>query len=425
MPDIPQSADFDFGRVLRDGDHVMWPQGTGEPLGLSGALVRRADDLPPFTLVPGMVVSGTLRAATSAKITYLCLNGAAETRRAVAASGGRVLTAHVSALPEMILSRRIPVDVALVRVRPTADPRVWSLGVMVDYVREMIEAARVVVAEIDERMPLTGQDALIPADAITHFTAADGAEPLLPDPVPSTGDAALAARVADLIPDRATVQIGVGGLPVAVCAALRGHRDLGLHSGVIPDAAVDLIEAGVVTNRFKGIDTGVTVTGGLFGTSRLNAFADANPAIHLRGATYTHNARTLMQLRALHTINSAVEIDLSGQVNSEMAGARYVGAVMGQVDFVRGGRLSPGGRSIFALASATADGKHSKIVPSLGNRPVTTARSDVDLVVTEWGVADLWGKDLHARARALIDIAHPEFRDGLARAFDATLAGAT
>src|SRR5690606_22877430 len=137
--------------------HVMWPQGTGEPTGLSGALVRQADGLPKFTLVPGMVVTRTLREATSANISYLCLNGAAETRRAVAAAGGRVLTAHVSALSGLILSRRIPVDVALVRVRPTDDPKVLSLGVMVDYVREMIQAARVVVAEIDERMPLTGQ----------------------------------------------------------------------------------------------------------------------------------------------------------------------------------------------------------------------------------------------------------------------------
>lgn len=421
MRSAPASSDFKFGTVLRAGDHVMWPQGTGEPTGLSSALVRMADDLPPFTLVPGMVITSTLRAALSPNISYLCLNGAAETRRAVAASRGRVLTAHVSALPGMILSRRIPVDVALVRVRPTADPSVLSLGVMVDYVREMIAAARVVVAEVDERMPLTAQDALIARDSITHFTIADGAEPMLPDPSPAAGDVALATRVAGLIPDRATVQVGVGGLPVAVCAALKDHKDLGMHSGVIPDAVVDLIERGVITNRYKGIDAGATVTGGLFGSRKLYDFAHDNDVIHLRGAHYTHSAATLMQIENLYTINSAVEIDLSGQINSEMAGSRYVGAVMGQVDFVRGGRLSPGGRSIFALGSVTPDGKHSKIVPSLGGRPVTTARSDVDLVVTEWGVADLWGLDLHSRARALIDIAHPDFRDQLARSFEDSL----
>ena len=417
MRPAPASSEFDFARVLRPGDHVIWPQGTGEPTGLSAALMHQADALPPFTLVPGMVITQTLRVAAGANISFLCLNGAAETRRAVAASGGRVLTAHVSALPAMILSRRIPVDVALVRVRPTADPQVLSLGVMVDYVREMIAAARVVIAEIDERMPLTGQDALIARDSITHVAEADGTEPLLPDPVPSAEDRALAARVAGLIPDGATVQLGIGGLPVAVCAALNGHRDLGVHSGIVPDAIVELIEAGVVTNRLKGIDPGVTVTGGLFGTRRLSDFAHQNPAIHMRGAAYTHSARTLMQIRNLHSINSAIEIDLSGQVNSEIAGTRYVGAVMGQVDFVRGGRLSEGGRSIFALGSRTADGRHSKIVAGLGGSPVTTPRSDVDLVVTEWGVADLWGLDLQARAKALIGIAHPDFRDELGRAF--------
>jgi len=180
---------------------------------------------------------------------------------------------------------------------------------------------------------------------------------------------------------------------------------------------VDLIEAGIVDNRHKGIDVGVTVTGGLFGSRRLMEFAHDNPAISMRRATYTHSARTLAQMENLYTINSAIEIDLSGQVNSEVAGKRYVGAVGGQVDYVRGGRLSPGGRSIIAMASVTPDGKHSKIVARLGSKPVTTARSDVDLVVTEFGVADLWGLDLHSRAEALTRIAHPAFREQLERDF--------
>jgi acyl-CoA hydrolase len=312
-------------------------------------------------------------------------------------------------------------NVALIRVRPTQDPAVMSLGVMTDFVHEMVEAARVIVAEVDERLPLTRADALIARERITHFTAADSPEPTMPDPAPSEADTAVARHVAALIPDRATVQFGVGGLPVAVCRALSGHRDLGLHSGVIPDAAVDLIEKGVITNRHKGIDEGVSVTGGLFGTRRLFDFAHDNPAIALRRASYTHAARTLLQINTLFTINSAVELDLSGQVNAEMAGGRYVGAVGGQVDFVRGARLSSGGRSIIALASATPDGKHSKIVPRLRGQPVTTARSDVDLVVTEHGVADLWGLDFHARAKALIAIADPAFRDRLASELEETL----
>jgi acetyl-CoA hydrolase len=332
-------------------------------------------------------------------------------------SGSRVIPAHVSAIPGLLRQRRIPVDLALVRVRPTPTPGVWSLGVMVDFVHEIVEAARVVVAEIDERMPLTRDDALIDGARLAHFTTADGAQPFLPDPVPSDIDATIARHVAATVPDRATLQFGVGGLPVAVCSALRHHRDLGLHSGVIPDAAVDLIECGAVSNACKGVDAGLTVTGGLFGTERLNRFAHDNPQLVMRRAAYTHAARTLAGIERLFSINSAVEIDLSGQVNSEMAGGRYVGAVGGQVDFVRGARLSPGGRSIIALSSMTPDGRHSKIVASLDGRPVTTARSDVDLVVTEYGVADLWGLDLPARAKALVGIAHPDVRENLARDF--------
>jgi acyl-CoA hydrolase len=411
------SSEFDFAQVLVAGDHVAWPQGTGEPTGLSARFFAQAG-LPRTTLVLGMVITSVLNRDDLDKHDFLCLNGAANTRKAAALSGDRVIPAHVSAIPGLILSRRIPVDVALIRARPTDDPEVFSLGVMVDFVHEMVEAARVVVAELDERMPLTAQDALIARGRITHLTLADGREPFLPDPKPSDTDIAVADRVANLIPDAATVQFGVGGLPVAVCAALRNHRGLGLHSGVIPDAAVDLIEAGVIDNRHKGVDVGVTVTGGLFGTERLMRFADRNPALAMRRATYTHSAEILARLARLHSINSAVEIDLSGQVNSEIAGKRYVGAVGGQVDYVRGARLSPGGRSIIAMPSVTPDQKHSKIVPNLGSKPVTTARSDVDLIVTEFGVADLWGLDLHARAQALIDVAHPAFRDKLERDFE-------
>ena len=413
---MPQpSSDFDFASVLRDGDHVIWPQGTGEPCGLSSTLIAAAPGLPAFTLVVGMIASRTLAGVQAGNPDFLCLNGAGGARKGVALSKGRVIPAHISAIPGLIDTGRVPVDVALIRVRPTEDPGVLSLGVMVDFVHEMVTNARVVIAEIDERMPLTRDDALIDRSRITHFTVADGPQCQLADPTPSDVDVAVAQRVAEIIPDRATIQIGVGGLPVAVCAALKGHRDLGIHSGVIPDCAVDLIESGVVTNAYKGSDAGLTVTGGLFGTDRLNRFAHENRSIVLRRATYTHAAATLAGLHRFHTVNSAIEIDLTGQINAEIAGGRYVGAVGGQVDYVRAGRQSEGGRSIIAMASTTPDGKHSKIVAELGDRPVTTARSDVDLVVTEYGVADLWGLDLRARSKALIGIAHPDFRDRLTR----------
>jgi len=410
-----RAEDFDFASILSAGDHIGWPQGTGEPTALTSRLASQSDVLPPVTLVVGMVTSKTLDLPGMERFGYLCLNGAASTRKAVASSGGRVTPIHLSSIPGLIATRRIPIDVALIRVRPTDDPTVYSLGVMVDFVHEMIEAARIVVAEVDETMPLTRCDALLSRDHITHFAISDVNGPEIADPEPSAVELAVARHVAALIPDKATVQFGVGGMPVAVARALEGHSNLGLHSGVIPDAAINLIEKGIITNRYKGIDSGVSVTGGLFGTRQLFSFAHNNDAICMRRAAYTHSAATLSQIGAFHSINSAIAIDLSGQVNAEMAGARYLGAVGGQVDFVRGGRLSPGGRSIIALTSTTPDGKHSKIVGGLQGQPVTTARSDIDLVVTEFGVADLWGLDLNARAKALIEIAHPDFRDALSR----------
>lgn len=412
---MKSSTDFDFTGILQAGDYLTWPQGPGEPLGLTSGLMAQSEALPQLTLVVGMVTSATLGCTGAKHFDYLCLNGAGGARIATSMSGHRVVPAHVSSLPGLLSSRRIPVDVVLVRVRPTDNPEIFSLGVVCDFVHEMIGAARVVIAEIDERMPLTGCDALISRSNITHFTLADSEEPLLHDPGPSEIDARIAARVAELIPDRATIQFGIGGTPVAICSALKDHTGLGLHSGVLPDAIVNLVESGAVDNLHKGIDVGLTVTGGLFGSRRLLDFADANPAVALRRATYTHSMVTLSKLRNLHTINSAIEIDLTGQVNAEVAGGRYLGAVGGQVDFVRGGRASTGGRSIIAMSSVTPDGKNSKIVVNMGHRPVTTARSDVDLVVTEQGVADLWGLDLHSRAAALIAIAHPDFRENLER----------
>lgn len=409
------ASQFTFAGLLKPGDVVAWPQGTGEPLGLTARLMRERAHLPPVTIMVGMVTGRSLDPDCISSFGALCLNGAGRSRELVA-RGARVVPIHVSDIPDAIEQRRLPVDVALVRVRPSDEAGVMSLGVMTDYTRSMIAAARLVVAELDERMPLTGDDALIGSAAFHRIVEADGDDNHFHDAAPTDADDAVARIVAEIIPDRATLQFGIGALPNAVCHALAGHRDLGLHSGILTDAAARLIEAGVVTNAAKGIDTGRSVTGGLFGSRLLMDHAHGNRSISMRTARYTHCARTLAGLERLYSINSAIEVDLSGQVNAEVAGSRYLGAVGGQVDFVRGSRLSPGGRSIIALPAATADGKRSKIVPCLAGRPVTTARADVDLVVTEFGAADLRGLDLAARAKALVGIAHPDFREDLLRA---------
>lgn len=408
-------ADFQFARVLQPGDVVAWPQGPGEPLGLTGRLMAERHGLPPAGLFIGMCVSTTLSADNTGGFTILALNGAGSNRRLAAAGLLDIIPAHVSAIPSLLRSGAIRVDVALLRVRPHLRPGYVTTGVISDYTQALVAAARCVVAQVDERLPLTGDDALLPLEAIDHLVAATGEEVSMPDPAPTPTDIDVARIVASFIPDRATLQLGIGGMPVAVARELRSHRDLGIHTGVISDVLVDLVEAGVVTNAFKGIDPGVSVTGGLFGTRRLLDFADSNPAIAMRSADYTHSMVTMSRVAALYSVNSAIEVDMTGQVNAEQAGKRYLGAVGGQVDFVRGASVSPGGRSIIALCSTTPDGSHSRLVPSIDGRPVTTPRSDVDVVITEFGVAELRGCSFGERARRLAAIAHPDVRAALRR----------
>lgn len=407
------SSKVDFSALLHEGDVVSWPQGAGEPLGLTQRLVAQRHDLPRAELFFGMSSSKTLAPEHADKFRMRGLNGVGNNRVLAAANVMDIIPCHVSAVPGLIRSRAIRVDVVLLRVRPHPKPGYYTVGVMADFVPAMVEMARCVVAEIDERLPITAQDTLIAEGDIDVLAQCDADEILLPDPEPGDIDTRVAAHAAALIPDGATIQLGIGTLPVAVCRALTGHRDLGVHSGVVSDALVDLVEKGVITNARKGIDAGTIVTGGLFGTRRLIKFADGNEAVHLRASDYTHNNGVMARVQKLHAINSGLEVDLTGQLNSEMAGGRYLGAVGGQVDFVRGAQASPGGRSIIALPSTTPDGKYSRIVASLAGRPVTTARSDADVVVTEYGVADLRGRGLKERAARLIAIAHPDFRGEL------------
>jgi acyl-CoA hydrolase len=407
------SSTFDFSPHLRDGDVVTWLQGTGEPLGLSNRLVAQRHALPPLELFVGLMSSNTLKPEHADRFRFRLLNGAGTARTLAAANGSRIVPAYVSAVPGLIRSRVIRVDVLLLRVRPHPKPGFYTAGVMTDFLPAMLQAARCVIAEIDERLPITVQDALVAADDIDVLTECDADEVLMPDPDPTAIDMQVAAHVAGLIPDGATLQLGVGGLPVAVCRALMQHKDLGVHSGVISDIVVDLVEKGVITNARKGVDVGRIVTGGLFGSRRLMQFADGNDGVEMRCAEYTHNQQVLSRLPNLYAINSGVEVDLTGNVNSEIAAGRYLGAIGGLPDFVRGATASPGGRSIIALPSTTPDGKYSRIVASLAGRPISVPRGDADIVVTEYGVAELRGRSFGERAERMRAIAHPAFRDQL------------
>lgn len=406
-------SELRYADWLQPNDVMGWPQGPGEPLSLTEALIEQRAQLQSPGLLFGLTQSDTLRPELAESFALHALNGAGSSRRVTASA--EIYPGHVSQIPALLRGGLLPLDVALIQVVPVA-PGSYSLGVIADFTQAMISRARLVIALLNPALPVMLGDALVRAEDIDLLVESDSRIIDLPDPVPSDVERAVARQVAARIPDRATVQLGVGTLPAAVAEALAGHRELGVHSGVVSDVLVDLIEAGVVTNAHKGSSAGKTVTGGLFGTQRLRDFAARSGLVEMRSAEYTHHLAVTAALAQFHTINSAIEVDLSGQVNSEIAGGRYLGAVGGQVDFVRAGMASRGGRSIIALPSTTPDGRHSRIVASLAGRPVTTARSDVDLIVTEFGVADLRGCGLTERARRLIAIAHPEQRDALSAA---------
>lgn len=407
-------AQLRFADLLQPGDVIAWPQGPGEPLALTERLVAQRSELQSPALLFGLTQSDTLRPEIADHFRFHALNGAGNSRRVTALA--EIVPCYISATPALIRSGHLRADVALIQVRPLPEGG-YTQGVIADFTQALVQRARVVIALVNPALPLTRGDARVAEADIDWLVDGDARLIDMPDPQPSDIEREVARRVAELVPDRATVQLGIGTLPAAVAHALGSHRELGVHSGVVSDVLVDLVERGIVTNAHKGADAGRAVTGGLFGTQRLRAFAQDSGLVDMRSADYTHQVPTAMALQAFHTINSVIEMDLSGQANSEIAGGRYLGAVGGLLDFVRAGTASPGGRSILAFPSATPDGKHSRIVASLGARPVSVPRAEVDTVVTEYGVAHLRGCSLPERARRLVAIAHPDHRDALERAW--------
>jgi acyl-CoA hydrolase len=301
--------------------------------------------------------------------------------------------------------------VVLVQLAEADDGRL-SASLSNDYVIDAARDARVVIAEINPDAPWTF-GAEWPADIVPHLRIAAARPPLeWPSTNPDDVSRRLARHAASIISDGSTLQFGVGKIPDAILPSLSHLRDLGIHSGLINDAVVDLIECGAITNAGKGIDAGITVTNQLIGTQRLYRFVHQNRTVSVRPASYTHNQAVLSRINKLVAINSALEVGLDGSVNAETLDGVAIGAIGGQLDFVRGANASHGGRAIIALPSTSPKGG-SRIVAKV--ETVTTPRADVDAVVTEWGVAELRGCTLKERARRMISIAAPEYREQLSR----------
>ncbi len=407
-------ASLEFAQFVRPGDGVIFQQGCGEALSLGEAFVQQRAAYSGASVFFGSGFSRTFQPEHADHLRFSGIGGIGTLRRLANAGALDPIPCHISSIEPMLRDGTIRADVVMLQVSPPDEHGRYSLGLVNDYVRTAAERARVVIAEVNRQIPWSHCDRPLTEADITVAVETDRAPLELPTAAFGETERRIAAHLQDLIPDRATLQVGIGAVPEAILTSLADRRDLGIHSGMIGDSVVDLIERGAVSNAHKGLDAGVIVSGVLFGTAqRLYRFAHRNPQIRLCPTSYTHALGVLSRLANLVSINSALEVDLTGQVNAEAIGSDHIGAVGGQVDYVRAAAQSAGGVSIVALPAAGRQGE-SKIVCHLSG-PVTTPRSDVDVIATEHGVARLRGRGLRERIKAMAAIAPPEHRERLLR----------
>ena len=421
MEKLLPADDLDLTGLVRPGDRIICGQGTSEPTALTSRLVAQRHAIGPVDIFLGPTYSDTFAPERTDGIRFTSYGGIGRTASLAKAGRLNVVPCSYSALSKAFASGSERADVVLLQLAPARGGGPYSLSLANDYVALAARHARTVIAEVNPWAPWT-YGAELPADIVIHaYVEAQNPPVQLARPRTGEVEVRIATYVADLIPERATLQLGVGAIPEAVVEGLRHHRGLGIHSGLIGDGVVDLIEWGVVTNAHKSIDRGITVSGVLFGTDRLNRHAADNPQLCVCPPEHTHGRDVLSQLNNFIALNSAIEVDLTGQVNAETVDGVYVGAVGGQPDFMRAANTVDGGRAIIALPSTAKGGSISRIVPQVTT--VTTPRSDVDVIVTEWGVAELRGCTLRERARRMIAIAAPQCRETLERAAHAQLRG--
>jgi acyl-CoA hydrolase len=307
----------------------------------------------------------------------------------------------------------VPIDVAFIQVSPPDKHGYCSLGVSVDITLPAIQTAKKVIAQINPRVPRTHGDGIIHISKINAAIEMDEPIYAISPKAPTEVERQIGLHVAGLIEDGATLQMGIGGIPNVVLANLIHHKRLGIHTELLTDGVLPLIERGVITGEEKEIKTGKLVTCFALGSQKLYDFVDDNPLVHFKEAGYTNDSAIIRQNPKVTAINSAIEIDLSGQVCADTIGKYQYSGVGGQMDFIRGASLSEGGKAIFAMPSTTNKG-FSKIVPYLKEGAgVTTTRAHVHYIATEYGIVNLYGQNLKQRAKALISIAHPDHREQL------------
>lgn len=399
---------------IHSGDRVVVQHACAEPTYLIDAMVANAHAYENVEIVH-MVAMGPAPYAQPGMEKHFRHNAlflGGSTRQAIADGRGDFTPCFFSEAPSFFEST-LPVDVALITVTPPNEHGKCSLGISVDYTMAAVRHAKTVIAQVNPQMPFTGGPTTVDVADIHCFVPHEA--PLITLAPPRIGpvEEAIGKNVAALVRDGDTLQLGIGAIPDAVLKFLTDKKDLGIHSEMFSDGVVELAEAGVITNARKTLHPGKYVVTFLMGTRKLYDFVDGNPDVYMAPVDYVNDPFVIAQNDNLVSINSCVQVDLMGQIASESIGLNQISGTGGQVDFIRGAARSKGGRSIIAMPS-TVKGKTSKIVPFLDHgAAVTTGRCDADYVVTEYGVAHLKGHTLRDRARALIQIAHPDFREEL------------
>lgn len=415
MADIVTLEEIDFSKFVQQGDLVSWGQGPAEPVTLTNRLLEQRHSIGPFRCFTGFGWANSADPVYTDLVQFSSYCGAGTNRKLAKAGKLTILPVHYS-----VMAKQLPkqVDVLLIQLAPTADKGILSFGLACEYLLPLIHNARLVIAEINSCVPATMAEHTLFADDIDIAVHTSRELPQPGGAKLGAIENKIAAHIAGLIEDGATLQMGLGSIPGAVLSALSAHNNLGVHSGMVSDSVVDLIKCGALTNAQKPSNAQHVAAGLLAGGDDLNNFVKENPdLIRLHATSYTHDGQVLAGLNRFTAINSAIEVDLCGQVNSELAGGVYVGAVGGLVDFIRGAHQSYGGLPIIALPSL-AQSKHgpvSRIVANLSG-PATLAHGDAPIIVTEYGVADLRGVSFAERKKRLIDIAHPDFREALSNA---------
>lgn len=404
-------------KYIQSGNRVIFAHACGEAQVITEAMLRNKEEYEKVEIIH-LVPMGKGEYAQEENQKYFYHNsffGGGSTRKALNGTYGDFTPSFFFEIPKLFKKDgKLPVDVAIIQVSSPDEHGYCSYGISCDYTKGAAENAKIVIAQVNKYMPRTLGDSFIHLSEMNYIVAYD--EPILQLVPPKIGEIEqkIGEYCASLIQDGDTLQLGIGAIPDAVLTFLKDKKHLGIHSEMISDGVVDLILAGVIDNSKKTIHKNKCVVSFLMGSPKLYDFVNNNPAVELYPVDYVNHPMIIAKNDNMISINSALQVDLMGQVNAESIGAKQFSGTGGQVDFVRGASMSKGGKSIIAMPSTAAKGRISKIVMNLDlGSTVTTSRNDVDYVVTEYGIASLKGKTLRERAKALIAIAHPDFRESL------------